>query len=407
MLALFVAPIAIEQYPEVFKDAPWILPSGIVIVCICWIVPLLVHDRVRRIHDWVFTRLGKRLGWVVVVFSLAITVGLVWTLGYKLYGKHKRHLEARLQTLKVRQQYEESKAPAHQQASAAPPEEKPQNEGKGSESTRAANEPQLRDGVIKPDVEIAFLVVHYGCGEDCSGTYGLSAIVRVRNMRPSPVYIRQLEIVGDVAVDCGEYLLAVEFPRLKEGETTPNTMVSTRKPEDIQPECKRRKPFRRISWISYPNGPTRIDGSGGEEFIPFDITRNGVPGRMRSCIGSTGNGFGCDERDYLGFEDTNTSPPLLTKVPDVYDLIFFTAQSANKRDWTGGKLREEVESGAVKISLLTQAGRIIIPPKKMREIQIIDEVFRDKLSLQERFYRDSPWNRAMPTAVDPNIPKTK
>ncbi len=102
MLALFVVPIAIEQYPEFFKDSPWILPLAVVIVCICWLVPLLVHDRVRRIHGWILRYLGTRLGWLVVGLSVVVTVGVVVTLGYTLYGKHKRHLEARLQGLRPR-----------------------------------------------------------------------------------------------------------------------------------------------------------------------------------------------------------------------------------------------------------------------------------------------------------------
>jgi hypothetical protein len=96
VLALLGAPIAIEQYPETFKEAPWILPMIICIVCACWLVPLLFHDRVHRIVGWMIGRLGVPLGWIVVVVAAMAVVGLVVTGGYMLYGEHKRHLEARL-----------------------------------------------------------------------------------------------------------------------------------------------------------------------------------------------------------------------------------------------------------------------------------------------------------------------
>jgi hypothetical protein len=99
VLALLVAPTAIEQYPKIFKEAPWILPLGIVVVCTCWIVPLLVHDRVRRIHGWIIERCGARLGWIVLLFAITVALGLIVTGGYNLYNRHKRHLEARLQVL--------------------------------------------------------------------------------------------------------------------------------------------------------------------------------------------------------------------------------------------------------------------------------------------------------------------
>jgi hypothetical protein len=100
VLALFVVPIAIEQYPEVFKDSPWILPLGVLVVCLCWVIPLLVHDRVGRIHGWILGRLGNRIGLIAVVLGFVVAISVVSAFGFKLYGKHKRHLEARLQSLR-------------------------------------------------------------------------------------------------------------------------------------------------------------------------------------------------------------------------------------------------------------------------------------------------------------------
>jgi hypothetical protein len=96
VLALFVAPIAIEQYPEIFKESPWILPVTIAIVGGCWLIPLLVHDRVRRFHRWTIGRLGTKVGWAAILAMGALLVAVLLLGGVRLYDKHKRHLEARL-----------------------------------------------------------------------------------------------------------------------------------------------------------------------------------------------------------------------------------------------------------------------------------------------------------------------
>lgn len=100
VLALFVVPVAIEQYPEVFKESPWILPLSIGFVCLCWIIPLLVHHRVKRIHGWILEKLGTQWGWIVIVVISLSLIGTIGAFGYKLYDKHTRHLEARLKQTK-------------------------------------------------------------------------------------------------------------------------------------------------------------------------------------------------------------------------------------------------------------------------------------------------------------------
>jgi|SRR6266404_481506 len=101
VLALFVAPIAIEQYPEIFKESPWILPLSITIVCGCWLIPLLVHDRTRRFHRWTIDRLGRKVGWAMILAMGGLLAAVLVFGGVRLYGKHKRHLEARLNRQQV------------------------------------------------------------------------------------------------------------------------------------------------------------------------------------------------------------------------------------------------------------------------------------------------------------------
>ena len=122
VLGLFVVPIAIEQYPEVFKDSPWILPVAIAVVCLCWVVPFVVHDRVGRTHGWVLNRFGVRFGWAIVICCVVIVIVVIGTLGYKVYEKHSRHLETRLRALQPspNKVTESAQPPVHPQAPSAP-----------------------------------------------------------------------------------------------------------------------------------------------------------------------------------------------------------------------------------------------------------------------------------------------
>jgi hypothetical protein len=94
LLALLVVPIAIEQYPEIFKESPWILPLSVVAVAICWASPLLVHERTKRIWHWSHKKIG--------MFFTVLAVALIFVCGIlalrSIYLVHVKHLEARLKS---------------------------------------------------------------------------------------------------------------------------------------------------------------------------------------------------------------------------------------------------------------------------------------------------------------------
>jgi hypothetical protein len=95
LLGLLVVPIAIEQYPEIFKESRWILPVSAGAVAACWVVPFLFHERVRRSWNWTRRRFGT-------VVAIAVTVAATVLCGVgvrELYRFHVRHLEARLSNL--------------------------------------------------------------------------------------------------------------------------------------------------------------------------------------------------------------------------------------------------------------------------------------------------------------------
>lgn len=90
VLALLGMPLAIEQYPGFFKENRWPLPISLIVVIICWIIPFLLHKRVKIIFGWV-----KSLGWIGKVFAgMAVAAILVAsTIGsVRLFRFHTSHL---------------------------------------------------------------------------------------------------------------------------------------------------------------------------------------------------------------------------------------------------------------------------------------------------------------------------
>lgn len=148
VLALFVAPIAIEQYPEIFKESPWILPLGITTVCGCWLIPLLVHDRTRRFHRWTIDRLGRKVGWSVILAMGGLLAAVLVFGGVRLYGKHKRHLEARLnrQQVPLPAPNLQEMPPSSQQSGATHPSRPPEQHEKQSTPSTVIPRKRSADG---------------------------------------------------------------------------------------------------------------------------------------------------------------------------------------------------------------------------------------------------------------------
>lgn len=94
LLGLIVIPVAIEQYPELFKENAWILPVSVGLMVLCWIVPLFFHQRFGRLIDWVGSQ--NRTGKIAALLVSLILVFSFYCGGRKVVAFHRNHLRSRL-----------------------------------------------------------------------------------------------------------------------------------------------------------------------------------------------------------------------------------------------------------------------------------------------------------------------
>jgi hypothetical protein len=87
-------PVAIAQYPQFFNENQWILPTSVLAVLFCWIVPLLLHERTRRIYSAIpsIPKVGLMF---FVAICLVVAIGSFLG-GRKLLRFHHNHLLASL-----------------------------------------------------------------------------------------------------------------------------------------------------------------------------------------------------------------------------------------------------------------------------------------------------------------------
>jgi hypothetical protein len=87
---LFVIRIAMAQYQTFFNQNEWLLPVSVIVTAACWIIPLLLHNRARRIYSAILAirRGGAFLFAIIVIVAIA---GLFFG-GRTLLRSHLNHL---------------------------------------------------------------------------------------------------------------------------------------------------------------------------------------------------------------------------------------------------------------------------------------------------------------------------
>jgi hypothetical protein len=91
LLGLLVMPLAIAQYPRFFNENEWTLPASVFMVLICWIIPLLVHDRARKIYSRIIAI--PTCGGILFFFAVLAVLAVLIFGSSTLFRFHSRHLK--------------------------------------------------------------------------------------------------------------------------------------------------------------------------------------------------------------------------------------------------------------------------------------------------------------------------
>jgi hypothetical protein len=201
-------------------------------------------------------------------------------------------------------------------------QKKPLSSSRGYTQPASINRPQKTDGVQGThsanedqstiDLDLALIPIIQRI-KDANGVLmkgGQNDIIGVLRIRQhkgkSAKHVRSLQITGTVAASSLDSYQAV----FSKGDGTESL-------DDIEAEYENKRPFFRLSWISYPLIPIRIDQPEDEEFGKFAISQSG--GAIE---------FAGDAKDYFGFRSTNEQPKYPQTTPVWSLLVHFNNTSA-------------------------------------------------------------------------------
>ena len=95
LLGLVVVPVAIEQYPELFKENEWILPLSLFVMVACWVSPFFFHSRAKRFTQWLASI--PRVGKVAAILAPLLIISGLFFGAKRVFVFHRDHLRSRLQ----------------------------------------------------------------------------------------------------------------------------------------------------------------------------------------------------------------------------------------------------------------------------------------------------------------------
>ena len=218
--------------------------------------------------------------------------------------------------------------------------------------------------------------------------YGFGIVARIRNTGKTTEHVRALHIVGDVNADFSDYN---------------STFGPNRNWNEISVEYQQRKPYYRVSLVSWPINPSKIEPND-ELFFRFMILD---PTTTSTRIIIRG---GADSKDYFGFRDENpSSPRVLTTVPRI--ALFVTFGKSMQRE-PGDRylyepsLRDEVRTGSLQFQLKMGNKLETIATKQLQEVDSIPVRFWNTQTPQDIFFKTIQ-GRVDPIEKDPVIEQLK
>src|SRR5580704_6882101 len=95
LLGLLGMPLAIDQYPEFFHRNTLVLPLSLLLVVLCWVVPLFVHENSQHLYSSI--RSVPKIGGILAPL-LVVTCFALFGFGcIRLFRFHAKHLTEALQ----------------------------------------------------------------------------------------------------------------------------------------------------------------------------------------------------------------------------------------------------------------------------------------------------------------------
>lgn len=241
----------------------------------------------------------------------------------------------------------------------------------GSSALEAVQPASSSTAAEKPRGTVEYSVIPYAIahrrpkkeGMKLVTDWGVSAVLYVRNTTNQPKQIQRLDVVGDVEVECQDYLSALPDDRIKSGATL----------DDLAAECLDLRPYRTLHWIAYPIESGRVEAGGAEAYIRFTFLEPENWG-MRIGLGKNKGA------DYFGSITHKQPAKLATTSVHCLDLIKFkgVSDTGDRSEFYGPVLRSE-RSGKSFFRVLVDGAVVAVPKGKMGAAKwALDEEWRTR-----------------------------
>jgi hypothetical protein len=269
---------------------------------------------------------------------------------------------------------------------------KAQEEAKRSLPIPSTKEPKVETAVLS--IELAPRVLTHEFYDEIDGKrrrhweYGFGIVARIRNTGKTTEYMRALYIVGDVDADFSDYVV---------------TFGTNRDINETGAEYEKRKPYYRVSLVSWPINASKIEPNDEQffRFVILDPRNTSTKVILR----------GTDSSRYFGFRASEPSPPsVLTTVPRIQLFVKFGKslhREPDTRYFYAPSLRDEIKADSLQFQLKMSNNLEIVPSKWLQQVDLIPIDVWNNQTPQDIFFKTGWGDRIDPVEKDPIIENLK
>jgi len=239
----------------------------------------------------------------------------------------------------------------------------------------------LYDHFTAPSVEIVGVVpvnvfletkVRIDGKEAKSTSHGISFVVRVQNGN-RPVSLSVLELRGKVLLTFQEYL----------GIWDARNGLPM---EQVEKEFLRRKPYRVIEWVGWPEEPDQVARMEPHEerYVKFTF--------LEATFGSGGWFRRAPLSDFIGFDDGTKKPKWIDEFPE--PPIVFVGASGRM---LAADLREDLREGRTHLFLKVASGSVPVPADRIQTIRRVPKEDWQGAPVQADYFGKNYWKASLDT----------